>query len=163
MLAPPLDDDTTIVTCPFSLIITKHTASQALKSLLGPNAHALDTWSPRQLICSYLTFHHLCNDVVLRHVPYIPSLPSAVTLLTPLHFTTTEREILRGTNLYGATLDRERDWRAEWAQCLSLVHGINRVHPLSTRSLVHACDQGHVRDRLDPSLVPCVSVLHSLP
>ena len=54
VLAPPLDDDTAIVTCPFSLIIIKHTASQALKSLLGPNAHALDTWPARQLICSYV-------------------------------------------------------------------------------------------------------------
>ena len=146
MLAPRLDDDTTIVTCPFSLIVTTHASSQALKSLLGPDAHAsLDTWSERQLIASYLSFHHLCPEHLspkaLKHFPYIHSLPSAATLLTPLHFTTTERAILRGTNLYGATLDRERDWRAEWVQCRSLVHGVNPawadaftwfVHPPST-------------------------------
>lgn len=62
---------------------------------------------------------------VLQHFPYIQCLPCVTNLLTPLHFTMTEREILRGTNLYGATLDRERDWRAEWVQCRSLVQGVN--------------------------------------
>lgn len=60
MLAPRLDEDTTIVTCPFSLIITKHAALQALGTLLGHPP--LDAWSERQLICSYLCFHHLCPE-----------------------------------------------------------------------------------------------------
>ncbi|KAF8130332.1 hypothetical protein EV363DRAFT_1219306, partial [Boletus edulis] len=130
VLAPRIDEDTTIVTCPFSLIITKHTSLQALKTLLGNDAHAsLDTWSERQLICSYLCFHQLCPEQssqgVLRHFPYIQCLPAAANLLTPPHFTTTEREILRGTNLYHATLDRERNWRARWEQCHSLVQMVN--------------------------------------
>lgn len=145
VLAPRLDEDTTIVTCPFSLIITKHAASQALETLLGHPS--LDAWSERQLICSYLCFHRLCpeqrsivitppsptfvhgshdsSSEALRHFPYIQCLPPAADLLTPLHFTTAEREILRGTNLYGATSDRERDLRTEWVQCRSLVHGVN--------------------------------------
>ena len=62
----------------------------------------------------------------LRHFPYVQCLPPTETLLTSLYFTTAERELLRGTNLYGATLDRERDLRADWVQCLSLVQS---VHP----------------------------------
>ncbi|KAF8556722.1 SET domain-containing protein [Imleria badia] len=134
VLAPRLDVDTTIVTCPFSLIITKHAALNALKSILGPDAHApLDTWSERQLICVYrsLSLASLVHDVphsspgVLRHFIYVQCLPATADLMTPHQFTTTEREILRGTNLYGATLDRERDWRANWVQCRSLVQSVN--------------------------------------
>lgn len=63
VLAPKLNEDTTIVTCPLSLVITKDTASQALKTILGPDAHTpLDAWSERQLICTYLCFHHLCPE-----------------------------------------------------------------------------------------------------
>lgn len=61
----------------------------------------------------------------MRHLTYIQCLPPAEKLLTPLQFTPAEREVLRGTNLYGATLDRERDWRVEWTQCRSLVKSVS--------------------------------------
>ncbi|KAH0834002.1 hypothetical protein J3R83DRAFT_11238 [Lanmaoa asiatica] len=163
VLAPRLDEDTTIVTCPFSLIITKDASSQALKTLLGPNAHApLDTWSERQLICSYLCFHQLCPEPsfpeALRHFSYIQCLPPAANLLTPLHFTTTEREILRGTNLYGATLDRERDWRADWIQCRSLVHGVDSVWGDAFTWDMYVTASTHLSSRAFPS-----SILSSKP
>ncbi|KAG8215253.1 hypothetical protein J3R82DRAFT_8807 [Butyriboletus roseoflavus] len=158
VLAPRLDEDTTIVTCPFALIITKDTSSQALKTLLGPDAHAtLDTWSERQLICSYLSFHHLCPEQsipeALRHFPYTQCLPTAANLLTPLHFTTTEREILRGTNLYGATLDRERDWRAEWVHCRSLVQSVNHAWGDAFTWDIYLTASTHLSSRAFPSSI----------
>ncbi|KAG6910990.1 hypothetical protein DXG01_006044 [Tephrocybe rancida] len=48
------------------------------------------------------------------------ALPCATKLRTPLHFTSLELELFQGTNLYGATRDREREWRAEWGQCKEL-------------------------------------------
>ena len=32
---------------------------------------------------------------------------------TPLYFNEEEMNVLKGTNIYGATVDRERAWRAE--------------------------------------------------
>jgi hypothetical protein len=50
----------------------------------------------------------------LQHWPYIASLPPADTLRTPLQFTDSEMTLLEGTNLHGATLDRRRQWEAEY-------------------------------------------------
>ena len=44
-------------------------------------------------------------------------LPSPDKLRTPLHFTQAELDLFKGTNLYGATLDRRREWEAEWEKC----------------------------------------------
>src|ERR1700730_9139603 len=41
----------------------------------------------------------------LIHSPYLDTLPSPTHLRTPLHFTKEETDALRGTNVYGATLD----------------------------------------------------------
>jgi hypothetical protein len=49
----------------------------------------------------------------LQHGIYLSSLPKDDGLQTPLYFSAEERDLLRGTNLHGATEDRERDWRAE--------------------------------------------------
>jgi hypothetical protein len=57
----------------------------------------------------------------LKHGPYIESLPGPDQLLTPLHFTSQELDAFKGTNLYGATLDRERDWKKEWEQCSTVI------------------------------------------
>ncbi|KAI9571841.1 hypothetical protein HD554DRAFT_2069851 [Boletus coccyginus] len=129
--------------------------SQALETLLGHPS--LDAWSERQLICSYLCFHHLCpeqsSSEALRHFPYIQCLPRAANLLTPLHFTTTEREILRGTNLYGATSDRERDLRTEWVQCWSLVHGVNPTWADAFTWDMYLAASTHLSSRAFPSSI----------
>ena len=54
---------------------------------------------------------------VLEHGPYLDILPSADELRTPLHFTHDELESFRGSNLYGATHDRQREWQKECNQC----------------------------------------------
>lgn len=54
---------------------------------------------------------------ILTHRPYLDTLPSTEKLRTPLHFTHDELEAFRGSNLYGATLDRQREWQEEWNRC----------------------------------------------
>jgi hypothetical protein len=61
----------------------------------------------------------------LAHHPYLKTLPAPHALRTPLHFTPVELEMFKGTNLYGATLDREREWQAEWRQCHAVIAGAN--------------------------------------
>ncbi|KAF8622195.1 hypothetical protein AX15_007304 [Amanita polypyramis BW_CC] len=48
-------------------------------------------------------------------------LPSPDKLRTPLFFTTSELEAFKGTNIYGATLDRQREWQAEHVNCLDAI------------------------------------------
>ncbi|KAJ7752803.1 SET domain protein [Mycena maculata] len=128
-----LPPDSKIVSCPFQLAITKTVALKALSILLRSTitfAPSLSSWSDRQLISSYLCFHWIIGDDtsstnVLAHLPYVKSLPSRDKLRTPLHFTPSELEQLKGSNLYGATLDREREWKAEWEQCRAAVAGVN--------------------------------------
>lgn len=52
----------------------------------------------------------------LKHQPYIDFLPDSSELLTPLHFSPAELALLNGTNLLGATLDRRKEWEAEWRE-----------------------------------------------
>ena len=61
----------------------------------------------------------------LIHSPYLDTLPPLDLLRTPLHFSAEELDALKGTNLYGATIDRRRIWEAEWAQCLADVSTVN--------------------------------------
>ncbi|KAG0700717.1 hypothetical protein DFH29DRAFT_607381 [Suillus ampliporus] len=123
--------DTTIVSCPFSLVIDMERALHALIALLGNSTFVdLQSWSERQLICTYICFHWIFSDSspipdVLRHIPYLKSLPPADALLTPLHFTPSEFEAFRGTNIYGATRDRQESWSAEWSQCQTFIYAVN--------------------------------------
>ncbi|CCM00966.1 uncharacterized protein FIBRA_03014 [Fibroporia radiculosa] len=114
-----LRSDTTVVSCPFSLAITPEVSKNALTTLLGPTFTG-QSWSERQLICSYICMHWILDPSAsseLAHWPYIRMLPAPDKLRTPLHFSDTELEALKGSNLYGATLDRRRDWQSEWEQC----------------------------------------------
>jgi len=61
----------------------------------------------------------------LVHAIYLNTLPTWAQLRTPLHFTPSELDIFRGTNLYGAALDRDRLWRIEWTACRTLVGSAN--------------------------------------
>ncbi|KAF8213884.1 hypothetical protein K438DRAFT_1706111 [Mycena galopus ATCC 62051] len=124
-----LPADSKIVSCPFTLAITKDLALQALSVLL----HSIDLtgWSERQLISIYLSFHWIIGDGessknVLTHLPYVKSLPARDKLRTPLHFTEIELELLKGSNLYGATLDRHREWKAEFDECRGVIGIVDR-------------------------------------
>ena len=61
----------------------------------------------------------------LIHTPYLDTLPSPSQLRTALHFTETELDALRGTNIYGATLDRRQVWEAEWEECRADISAVN--------------------------------------
>ncbi|THH16441.1 hypothetical protein EW146_g4197 [Bondarzewia mesenterica] len=123
----PLGPDTTIVTSPFALAITPSLSKNALVTVLR-NEEIVRDWSERQLICSYICFHWILDpgrNHALSHAPYLNTLPPPEQLRTPLHFTPTELEALKGTNLHGATLDRRIEWRKEWSQCQQVIACIN--------------------------------------
>ncbi|KAF8270936.1 hypothetical protein EI94DRAFT_1777650 [Lactarius quietus] len=122
-----IESDATIVACPFSIIITPRLSKGALLLLLQDTS-LLERWTERQLIIVYICFHWIeSTDIydILIHSPYLDTLPSPNLLRTPLHFSTEELEALKGTNLYGATIDRRRDWEAEWEQCRADVSTVN--------------------------------------
>ncbi|KAF9481868.1 SET domain-containing protein [Pholiota conissans] len=120
--------DLTVVSCPFDLVITQAVAKKAVSKILGDftDIHT-NGWTERQWISTYISLHWIIDRQDssiadnLRHDRYLDTLPSAENLRTPLHFSPAEREIFKGTNLYGATADREREWRLEWNQCSQLV------------------------------------------
>ncbi|KIK04725.1 hypothetical protein K443DRAFT_646536 [Laccaria amethystina LaAM-08-1] len=128
-----IPEDTEIVSCPFDLAITRQHAQLALGNFLDTSEIICSThWSERQWISTYIIFHWIISDEsppnlkILAHYPYLNTLPCSEKLLTPLHFTSEEMQLFKGTNLYGATLDRERDWRTEWADCLDKVTQANQ-------------------------------------
>ncbi|KAI0092331.1 hypothetical protein BDY19DRAFT_929531 [Irpex rosettiformis] len=117
-----IEEDAAIVSCPFSLAITPGLARKALNAILG-QAEGLQKWNERQLVCTYVSLHWiLANDPSLppelEHGPYIDMLPNPLQLRTSVYFTTDELEAFRGTNIYGATIDRINTWRSEWEQCV---------------------------------------------
>lgn len=119
--------DVTVVSCPFSLAITPDVARKALAAIfrVDTSAPTFEGWTERQLVCSYLAMHHILDGQSapreLAHRPYVDILPSADKLRTSLHFTSQELELFRGTNLYGATLDRQKAWEQEWEVCRSRI------------------------------------------
>lgn len=48
--------DTTIVTCPFGMIVTKEVATRAILSVLKTK-EVPSEWTERQLICTYICLH----------------------------------------------------------------------------------------------------------
>ncbi|KAF5388340.1 hypothetical protein D9615_000634 [Tricholomella constricta] len=119
--------DTTVVKCPFNLAITEELSQRCLLKLMNlKELVSSEQWSERQWIASYLSFHWIIEDSShLLHYAYMKTLPTAQKLRTPLHFTRLELQMFEGTNLYGASLDREKEWRHEWSQCHATVVNIN--------------------------------------
>ncbi|RDB19824.1 Ribosomal lysine N-methyltransferase set10 [Hypsizygus marmoreus] len=122
-----LSGDTTVVRCPFELAVTEDLAQKALLAFL-PLDDTIRTaqWSERQWISLYICFHWIIKDSsALAHYAYVKTLPAPEKLRTPLHFTQLELKMVEGTNLYGAALDREREWRREWNECYAVVSDAN--------------------------------------
>ena len=65
------------------------------------------------------------SEGILKHHPYIYTLPSPEKLRTPLHFSEAELKAFQGSNLYGASLDRRREWDNEWQQCKTVIDAAN--------------------------------------
>ncbi|KAG1893559.1 uncharacterized protein F5891DRAFT_1258595 [Suillus fuscotomentosus] len=90
----------------------------------------LQSWLERQLICTYICLYWMFPDsspvpVVLRHLPYLKSLPPPDALLTPLQFMPSQLQAFRRTNIYGATRDRQECWITEWNTCRTFIHAVN--------------------------------------
>ncbi|KAI0031678.1 hypothetical protein K488DRAFT_78949 [Vararia minispora EC-137] len=131
-----LPADTIVVSCPFSLIITPTVCREALSKVLG-GASVLEGWSERQLLCCYICFHWIIDDaggsfIITAHKPYIDILPNPSMLRTPLHFLEAELDLVNGTNLYGATLERKSAWLQEWERCQK---DVSEVRPMYAEEL----------------------------
>lgn len=65
-----LEPETTIVTCPFSLVITPNLSRTALLTLLQ-NETIISNWSERQLICAYICFHWILEPERYVLIPFL--------------------------------------------------------------------------------------------
>lgn len=68
------------------------------------------------------------------HGSYISTLPQAADLLTPLHWSQSELELTKGTNLYRATLDRRTAWESELSSARNILTSAS-LHPTILNSL----------------------------
>lgn len=103
---------TKLVSCPFDLVISPSACRASLPSFVRQVEHLSD----RQLMATYLALHKCVQQDALRHGPYAEALPLPEQLHTPLYFSDSELEVLRGTNLFAATHDRRSEWQKEWQQ-----------------------------------------------
>ena len=127
---------TRVVCCPFSLAITPTQVRRALPLDFFPRPDdPSDDDDDRRLMVLYLVLHlfpaallaQISSELALTHEPYISALPSPSSIRTPLYFSPAERALLRGTNLDGATRDREQLWQTERAQALARLRAPEEV------------------------------------
>ncbi|SCZ93568.1 BZ3500_MvSof-1268-A1-R1_Chr6-3g08744 [Microbotryum saponariae] len=114
-----LGPGTSTVACPFALAITPASCRTALSSFLSSPA-----LTDHQATCLCLVLHRIDVATIppaveLRHQVYVDTLPTAFD--TPLWWTKAEVELLRGTNLKGAVVDRSKSWKAEWSSLVELL------------------------------------------
>lgn len=107
--------------------MTAQVARYAVNSLLPVDSLLSD----HARVVIYLALHQIyptsLDGVALLHHPYVQSLPAEEEMRTPLYFNDAERLYLEGTNLAGATRDRETLWRAEWTAAQADLTRGNRV------------------------------------
>lgn len=82
----------------------------------------------RTTICLYLMLHDLALEGLqipyeLKHIEYAKTLPRPQQLQTAMWFTDAEFELLNGSNLYPAVLDRREEWKAKHAYMLKKLEG----------------------------------------
>ncbi|GAA5910166.1 hypothetical protein JCM8208_006747 [Rhodotorula glutinis] len=113
-----------VVNCPFALAVTPTRARRSIPTSLFPSLPTSFRKSRQpnhELMALYLCLHVLDPSTVraiagldLAHQVYVDHLPTTESMRTTLYFSPAERELLRGSNLYGATEEREQGWRQEW-------------------------------------------------
>ncbi|KAF8713733.1 SET protein, partial [Rhizoctonia solani] len=112
---------TKVLSCPFSMAITAPQSKDALVALFqGDGANPLrviDQWSERQTVSL---------PSMLKHKPYLDMLPPSRILLTTMYFSQQEIDLLKGSNLYQATITRNQEWRTEWQSC---AQGLSTLDP----------------------------------
>ncbi|KAH6915082.1 SET domain protein [Coprinopsis sp. MPI-PUGE-AT-0042] len=161
--AQDISPDEEIASCPVELIISPQFAAQAITRALDLN---VTSWNARQLICTYIALHSIVDlsqeeAKGLIHKPYLDTLPSTDLLSTPLFFTSEELERFKGTNLYGATQDRYRDWQSEWDQCREAMQQLRADWASQFRWEMYLTAATYISSRAFPSNI--LSITPSLP
>ncbi|GAA5823460.1 hypothetical protein JCM3770_006045 [Rhodotorula araucariae] len=145
----PLKAGTKVVNCPFSLAVTPTLVRQCIPTLLLPTCPSSSRQSRQpnhELMTLYLCLHTFPSSVAeraagldLQHHVYVDHLPTSDAMRTTLYFAPAERELLRGSNLFGATEEREQGWRDEWEEVRSWVSDSEIRDALSWEKWLWAC------------------------
>ncbi|CAE6514900.1 unnamed protein product [Rhizoctonia solani] len=159
-----ISPNTKVLSCPFSMAITGPQSKDTLAALFQGDStsvsQVLDKWSERQIVCVYMILHRVWENVknsplpsVLRHKPYLDMFPSSSALLTTMYFSQEEIDLLKGSNLYQATITRSQEWRAEWQAC---AHGLSALDAELSAALTweHYLEAAtHLSSRAFPSTI----------
>ncbi|SCV67674.1 BQ2448_5285 [Microbotryum intermedium] len=164
-----LTPGTSTVTCPFSLAITPASSRTALATCISSPA-----LTDHQATCLYLVLHRIDPTarpqvVELLHQPYVDTLPTSFN--TPLWWTQAEADLLRGTNLHGAIVDRSTSWKAEWSNLIDLLPETSKAQVtwdlylwacsiISSRAFPSSLITGPSTPDSDPVLFPGVDTLN---
>ncbi|BGP38834.1 hypothetical protein JCM10449v2_002772 [Rhodotorula kratochvilovae] len=145
----PLEAGVEVVNCPFSLAVTPTLVRQCIPTSLFPSAPSSSRQSRQpnhELMTLYLCLHIVPSSVTeriadldLQHRIYVDHLPPSESMRTTLYFTPVERDLLRGSNLFGATEERKHGWRDEWEEVRSWVADAGVREALSWEKWLWAC------------------------
>lgn len=140
---------------PIDLVITSAKARNCICDILRPSPAEIltsETWSERQSIGLYLSLHSLIpSHPSLLHRPYVSALPHASTLRAAIHFTDDELLAFKGTNLYGATIDRTQLLREEWQKCRDLLQSCSSELAAKLTWELYSAAATHYTSRAFPS------------
>jgi len=99
-----------------------------------------------EILALYLILHLISRsilsshpDLQLQHQPYVDNLPPSKSMQTTLYFSKQERELLRGSNLFGATEDREQGWKEEWEEVVGWITDERVTREVSWERWLWAC------------------------
>ncbi|KAF8333926.1 uncharacterized protein EI90DRAFT_2915493 [Cantharellus anzutake] len=138
MTTAEIPTNTTVLSCPFDLAITYDLGIGVFKACIW-EAAKIDSLSERQIVCAYIVLHWVIltdrselerwsrTASHFRHQAYLDTLPHPDQLRTPLQFTPPEFELLKGTNLYGATEDRRKEWSTEWREVRDILADADKI------------------------------------
>ncbi|PVF96460.1 SET domain-containing protein [Serendipita vermifera] len=124
-----LEENSTVVSCPFDIMITPKTSKDSLRKLAewkGVSSGKIDAVKDLDdglAVCTYLVLHFKGDgsssisdskaiSSILKHDAYIATLPT--DLITPLYYNEKEVRLLLGTNLYQVVIDRRQEWINLW-------------------------------------------------
>ncbi|KLO11650.1 SET domain-containing protein [Schizopora paradoxa] len=113
---------TVVASCPFDLVIHVESIQDALLGYYSMKAD--NGLSENQLMCLYICIYWIIPEEdekarkLLRHRPYVRNLTPVKSLFTPLYFKDEELDLFRGTNLFGATVERREILHNQWKESL---------------------------------------------